>query len=452
MKRKIVSMVLCTCMILGMVGCSGKEYDSVRQEEQEQVQEEQKDEQKKTSQIEQENATIQKISGVQKTIELTETVPEPDFTIAYTQELPLNPVARFGWELLQETNNKQSESENILLSPMSAFISLQMTALGAEGKTKEEMTEVLHTGLNDYVHEFAVNLPEGAGCEIHMANSIWFKDTCEIEVKKEFLQWGKEAFGAQIFKAPFDDSTLQDINAWVKKNTDDKIENILDEISEDAVLYLINALSFDAEWEKIYNETEVWKDVFTKEDGTERLVSMLHSDENTYLENESVTGFVKYYKDRKYAFVALLPKEGKTVNECIDELSGERIAELIRQASNTKTEVTIPKFSVEYSVLLNEMLIEMGMTEAFHEEWADFDAMADSKGGNIFISRVLQKTFLSVDERGTLAGAATVTEMANKMALLHKKKVELTRPFIYMVVECEYNEPLFLGTMMDVGE
>ena len=325
MKRKLLIMLLCVNMAVGMIGCTGATTGEVKPLEEGKAQQ-------GVSETTQPNAPIQKLSGVKETTELTEAVAEPELIITYTQELPFHPVARFGWELLQETN-KQNEAENILLSPMSAFISLQMTALGAEGKTEEQMKDVLHTGLNHYVHEFAVNLPKEEGSKVHMANSIWFKDTNEVEVKKEFLQLGKEAFGAKIFKAPFDDFTLHDINAWVEENTDGKIENVLDEISEDAVLYLINALSFDAEWEKIYNETQVWKDIFTKENGTEQLVSMLHSDENTYLENESVTGFVKYYKGRKYAFVALLPKEGKTVAECIRELSGEKFVELMENAA-----------------------------------------------------------------------------------------------------------------------
>ena len=385
-----------------------------------------------------------------QTVDLTENVPKPEFEIGYTTELPLTPILRFGWEVLQESVKQTEQGENVLVSPLSAFTALQMAMIGADGETREQMEEVLRTPLNFYVVDCARGLPSGNGFTFNMANSIWYKDDGALMVKEPFLQFNIDAFDTDIFMAPFDEGTLRDINHWVSNKTDGKIENILNEIPEEAVVYLINALSFDAEWESVYKETEVWKDIFLKEDGTEQLVEMLHSEENSYLENESATGFVKYYKGKNYAFVALLPKEGMSVADYVQKLTGEEIAELLNSQQNTSVQVTMPKFSTEYSVELKDILAKMGMPDAFDMDKADFTLMAESQKGNIYINKVLQKTFLSVDERGTSAGAATVVEMANKMALLNRKEVILNRPFVYMVVECEYNEPLFIGTMMDV--
>jgi len=181
-------------------------------------------------------------------------------------------------------------------------------------------------------------------------------------------------------------------------------------------------------------------------------VPMLHAEESVYLEDENATGFLKYYKGQKYAFVALLPKEGTTVAEYVKTLTADDLNKLLENKLQTSVETTMPKFSAEYSFELNDMLQQMGMVDAFDEDHADFSKMATSDLGNIYISKVLQKTFLAVDEKGTKAGAATAVVMANKMAMLQKKVVNLNRPFVYLIIECENNEPLFMGTMMNVEE
>ena len=179
---------------------------------------------------------------------------------------------------------------------------------------------------------------------------------------------------------------------------------------------------------------------------------MMHSEENLYLEDERTTGFIKYYGDKQYAFVALLPKEGTTVAEYVENLTVEDLRALLNNKTNTAVDATIPKFSVDYGFTLNDSLKQMGMVDAFSDSDADFSKMATSDVGNIYISRVDQKCFIAVDEYGTKAGAATAVAMANKMAMVEKKVVNLNRPFVYMIVECNNYEPLFIGTMMDVEQ
>jgi len=361
------------------------------------------------------------------------------------------PISGFGVKLLQQTLESAEADENVLVSPLSVLLALYMTANGADGNTKAQMMDVLGDNLNEYFKAYQESLPQGEDYKLHIANGIWFRDEEFLEVQEEFLRTNQEYFGAGLYKAPFDDVTCKEINNWVKENTDGMIDSILDEISPDAVLYLINAVSFDAKWQKAYNEYSVQEDrTFTKEDGTKQKATLMYSEESTYLEDEKATGFIKYYKGREYAFAVLLPKEGVTVAEYVAWMKEEHLQELFAGAKKTVVNAALPKFETEYDILLNDVLISMGMPDAFCSS-ADFSNMATSERGDIFINRVLHKTFISVDELGTKAGAVTAVEMPDSCAPMEEVyNVYLDRPFVYMLIDCETNQPFFIGTMMDV--
>ena len=191
------------------------------------------------------------------------------------------------------------------------------------------------------------------------------------------------------------------------------------------------------------------------EDGTRQDVDMMHSEEYTYLEDDLATGFIKYYKDRKYAFVAMLPNEGVSVSQYVDSLTGEHLRELLNNPQDLTVFASIPKFETEYDIEMSEVLQEMGMTDAFDWQIADFSKLGtyNVDGMNICINRVLHKTFISVTEQGTRAGAATAVEMVAEGAaeIIEYKEVVLDRPFVYMLIDCETNLPFFIGTMMNVN-
>ncbi|MBR6506921.1 MAG: serpin family protein [Clostridia bacterium] len=347
------------------------------------------------------------------------------------------------------------DGENTLISPLSVLAALSMTANGAKGETLAEMEAVLGmpvNRLNGYMHSYMNSLPSGEKYKLSLANSIWFTDDSRFTVNEDFLQTNADYFGADIYRSPFDNSTLKDINLWVEQKTDGMIPEILDEIPEAAVMYLINALAFEAEWMEIYTKDSVSTNTFTTADGTSQQVEFMYSTESGYFEDENATGFIKYYKDRKYAFVALLPNEGITVTEYVNSLDGESLASMLADPINSKVKVSIPKFETEYDTEMSEILFEMGMKKAFNGFEADFSALGTSTAGNIFISRVLHKTFISVGEKGTKAGAATVVEMQDECApeFEETKKVYLDRPFVYMLIDCENSIPFFIGTLNEI--
>ncbi|MBR6473740.1 MAG: serpin family protein [Firmicutes bacterium] len=344
--------------------------------------------------------------------------------------------------------------KNTLISPFSVLSALAMTANGAGGDTLAEMEAVLGMSLdelNAYIKAYSDSLPVGEKYKLDPANSIWFNSRDSFSVNEDFIKKIAANYDADIFKADFDDATLKDINDWVKGKTDGMIPEILDQISPDAVMYLINALAFEAEWIEPYFEDQVHESEFTTEDGTKEKVDLMYSEENTYLESENATGVIKYYKEGKYAFAALLPKEGTTVEELVESLDGAKLQKILADRQNTTTYTAIPKFETEYGTEMSRVLMGMGMPLAFDPANADFSNLGTA-GENVFIGRVIHKTFISVAEQGTRAGAATIVEMLEGAALMEEepKEVILDRPFVYMLIDCETYTPFFIGTLMHV--
>lgn len=363
--------------------------------------------------------------------------------------------ADFGVRLFKTS---MEEGKNTLISPLSVLYALAMTANGADGETLAQMEQVLGMdvdNLNSYMLAHLDLLPESKDYKMSLANSIWFKDDPNFLVEQSFLQTNADYYGAGAYKAAFDEGTRNDINNWVKEHTDGMIPEIIDEIPDEAIMYLVNALAFDAKWEDEYEEHQIREGRFTMEDGTRQDVDMMHSEEYTYLEDEMATGFIKYYKDRKYAFVAMLPNEGVSVSQYVDSLTGEHLRELLNKPQDLTVFASIPKFETEYDIEMSEVLQEMGMTDAFDWQVADFSRLGtyNVDGMNICINRVLHKTFISVSEQGTRAGAATAVEMVAEgaMEIVEFKEVVLDRPFVYMLIDCETNLPFFIGTMMNVN-
>ena len=351
--------------------------------------------------------------------------------------------------------NSMTEGENTLVSPLSVLCALAMTANGAEGETLTQMEKTLGLDvdvLNRWLYTYMSSLPQEEWGKLGLANSIWFKQDEKFEVEQDFLQTNADYYGAGLYGAPFDDRTLKDINGWVEDHTDGMIPEILNELDPDAVMVLVNALAFDAEWQNIYTENQVREKIFTTENGEERKTELMHCSEYAYLEDELATGFIKYYEGRNYAFVALLPNEGVSVADYAASLTGEGLREMLLSVSQEKVFTAIPRFETETALELNDALKAMGMPKAFHDVSAEFYGIGNYAGESLYINRVCHKTFIKVDEKGTKAGAATAVEMTPQSAAPSQqepKEVILDRPFLYMLVDCKTNTPFFLGSMMD---
>lgn len=379
---------------------------------------------------------------------------------AYNMEDAQLAAMDFSVRLFQNAVNPPCEStkvadDNVLIAPTSVLAALAMTANGAKGDTLTQMEEVFGIAcepLRDYVKTYLNNLPNEEKYKLHMANSIWIKEDEDFTVNQEFVEINESFFDANVFEEEFDKKTLREMNGWVNKNTDGMIEEVLNEIPQDAVMYLINALAFEAEWEEIYKTTQIREGKFTLANGMVQDVEYMYSEENVYLEDEKAIGFVKYYKDQEYAFAALLPNEDVRISEYVEGLSGARLKELLDNSQEVQVNASIPKFDIEDDLLLNDILKVMGMTDVFDEKKADLSGIGTHADGNLYVDRVIHKTHMQVDEKGTKAGAATVVEVAKEcaMEMIEVKTVRLDRPFVYMIIDCETNQPIFMGTMQQV--
>ena len=358
----------------------------------------------------------------------------------------------FSVRLFQTVYQGDEEGNNVLLSPLSVIVALAMATNGAKGETLDQMEKVLGLTvdeLNDTFRVLLASLPQGEKYKLQLANSVWFTSDGRLTVNDEFLSTLKDSFRADTFRAPFDGSTLREINAWVKDKTDGMIPEILNEISPDMVMILVNALAFDAEWETLYKESQVRDGTFTREDGTPVAATFLSSTESRFLDDGKATGFIKPYAGGKYAFVALLPNEGISLSDYVAWLDGDALSKTLTDAKEITVFTSIPKFEVNYSIELRSTLNAMGMTAAFDAGCADFSGLGTSTEGNIFIDSVLHKTYLSLDERGTRAGAATAITYSDGSSLGEYRFVDLDRPFVYVLIETEGNTPLFVGVLND---
>ncbi len=369
------------------------------------------------------------------TVDLMENVTPVSVTVQEGSDSNSAAMADFAISLLQKSN----QNENCILSPYSIYTVLAMTANGADSQTLRQMEEVLGMSaaeLNVYLY----SLSQNCGAELQSANSIWLRNSEDFSAEEEFLQINADFYGADIFSADFDTDTLHELNAWIFEKTDGRIDSALERIDPNTMMYLINALTFESEWKTPYDEFSVREDVFHAENG-DIIAQMMSSEESVYLDDGKAIGFMKPYKNEQYSFVALLPNGD--IGEYISTLSADSLLNTVKNASENTVFATMPKLELTYSALLKDTLSAMGMPDAFTDS-ADFSRISNTE---LFISEVLHKTYLRVDELGTQAGASTVVVMDAKGFAIDAKTVVLDRPFVMGIYDNLSECFIFLGAV-----
>ena len=348
---------------------------------------------------------------------------------------------------------------NVLISPLSIQLALAMTANGAVGQTREEMETLLGgeiplETLNEYLKTYVASLTSGEDDTLKTANAIWFRDSENFTVKDTFLQTNADYYGAAAYKAPFDKTTLREINAWVNEKTDGMIPQVLDEMIDDPLMCLVNAILFDAEWRDPYEEKDTKKGTFTALNGETEEATMLHSTESRYLSSGKAVGFLKKFKGYRYTFAAILPNEGIAFEDYLAVFDGEELSALLESESGAVVYAAMPCFDYDTSLTMNDVLAELGMPTAFSSEAADFSELGRSTEGNLHISRVIHKTHVEIGPRGARAGAATVVEVTDTGVMIspeEPKRVTLDRPFLFLILDNETNTPLFVGALTSLS-
>lgn len=349
--------------------------------------------------------------------------------------------------------DRETGKQNHLVSPLSAMICLAMIANGAEGETLTQMETALGMdiqSLNKALYAYTSNLYTDDDCKVSIADSIWYRDSEGLKVKEAFLQTCADWYEAQQYKAPFDEQTRKDINNWVEKYTDGMIDKILDQpIPPSVMMYVINALVFDAKWQEKYESNDIKDRAFTSIDGTVAQLPTLHSEESTYLTVENGQGFAKPYKGEAYSFVGLLPDEGVDVYDFAASLDGTTWQAMWDGQTRETVHVRFPEFTYDSTMDLTPALTAMGMEDLFDPAAADLTGLGTCTDGNLFCSKVQQKTFIEVSRYGTKAAA--VTWGANEGAAAEPKWVYLDRPFVYAILDNATGLPLFIGVVTVLG-
>lgn len=364
----------------------------------------------------------------------------------------------FGLDLFGAVNQGSKTEENIFISPFSASMALGMTANGARTTTLEAMMNTLgFSGLTMYQmnssYRSLIDMLMGLDplTVFEIANSIWY-DRNRI-FRQEFLDTCATYFDATVRPLNFaDDATVDTINAWVEDKTHGKIDQIIEPpIGEDVVMYLINAIYFLGTWLQEFDPELTSTADFYLADGSKVTCDMMRrpGDEEKcefmYLANDFFQAVDLPYGDDWYSMTVFLPRYGLDVDSLVGELTKENWDAWTAAFEADSGTLYLPKFEVEYDILLNDALASLGMGIAFDPYGADFRGMRDE--GGLWINRVIHKTYVKVDEEGTEAAAVTAVEMVETS--VGSFVMNVNRPFVFAIREKHSGTILFIGKILN---
>jgi serpin B len=330
-----------------------------------------------------------------------------------------------------------------------------MTTGGSDGETEKAMLQTLRlkgisredfkTGNKKLITNL---LQKDREVELSIANSIWLKGS--IKFNNEFKSDTEEYFLADLFPL----TTATPINAWVKEKTNGKINDIIDRVSTDDIAYLVNAIYFKGSWAKKFDKKETKPETFYPYDGKEITVDMMRQKGRfNYLKTEMFEAVTIPYGDGKTSISLFLPNKDSNLDTLYTDLSYKSWKLWESEFRKHKGTVEMPKLEIEYKSRLNNSLSALGMEIAFSPVNADFSRMCKIESGlNVYISKVLHKTFLKIDEKGTEAAGATAVGMTLTSAGPDNIKafhLIFNRPYFLIIKDNSSGLPLFMGSVVD---
>ncbi|MDX2106866.1 MAG: serpin family protein [Candidatus Melainabacteria bacterium] len=344
--------------------------------------------------------------------------------------------------------------ENLLYSPYSVSSALTMTYTGANGETKEAMAQVLNLDskhdekTKQSARETIDSLQKlDNGTVLEIANTLFANKN--IVFSKPFLSDNEKYFYAGTNVTDFSSpDAVNEINDWVKNKTHNRISKILDRVSGDAILYLINAIYFKGSWQNQFKREETKKEKFHGADGKEIDAMMMSMNRNySYAENQDFQAIYLPYKDNRLGMFVFLPLKGKTLDDFekkLDLKTFEKNCSLLASRPGT---FKMPRFKIEDDMKLKDNLSKLGMEEAFDKTKADFTLMTNEQE-RVFINDVIHKTFMDVNEEGTEAAAVTAVEMCMTSARMEPQTpftMTCDRPFFVALQDMQTKKILFMG-------
>lgn len=353
----------------------------------------------------------------------------------------------FGLDLTKKIN--ETEDGNFTISPLSISLALAMTYNGAEGETKAAMEETMRlSGLTTneinqaYQSLVKALLKADDKVVLGIAQSIFYRD--DFNVLDEFVSINQTYYDAEVQALDFGQGNAKDImNGWIEDHTNKKIKNMISRVDPDHVMFLINAIYFNGDWQTKFKTDDTQKMNFHSEQkGNLQVEMMMKVDSVLFTENELFSAVELPYGKGNYNMVILVPLEGKQTSDIISELSTDNWNSWMeRLQPTTELEIWLPKFKNEYKIKLNDVLSSMGMEIAFNPN-ANFSGI--NGDGGIWIDYVQHNTFIDVNEAGTEAAAATVVAMIER-AMPLTPVFHADRSFVYAITEKETGAILFIG-------
>ena len=361
----------------------------------------------------------------------------------------------FACRLFRTINEQKDGNGSVIVSPISVSFLLGMLNAGADGQTRQQIIDVLGLGnsvleVNEYCKKMIDEAPRvDPSVTVRIANCIDVNSALGITLVPQFKTDMQNYYNAQIEALDFKkSSSLDKINNWCKKNTDGMIPSILDRLSPNAAMCLLNAIYFKATWTEKFDPKDTRDMDFTMPDGTTRQHKMMHRKALAdYDKNDLYEMLYLPYGSNGFGMYVLLPVEGKTVDDVIQSLSAEGVKHPLFDMVPHEVDILMPRFTTSNENVLNEVLSAMGMPRAFNPQLAEFPNMA--QGQDLFVSMMKQRAKIEVNEEGTKASAVTIAEMdvtAPPPQQYQQVDFHATRPFVYYIVETSTRSIFFMGT------
>lgn len=358
---------------------------------------------------------------------------------------------------LFKTTYESARGANVFVSPLSVSMALNMTLNGAAGETEKEMMEALRASdySIDQINEYSQSLREALlkvdpSTELTIANSIWYDKN--LPVKENFITVNKNSYDAEIKALDFLSSdAVTQINNWCAKQTNDKIKEIVEDIPGNAAMFLINAIYFKGIWVSQFDKDDTRKDDFYRADGQKLQVDMMRQLDYFNYSSDANCGYLELpYGNKAYSMVLMLPHEGKTTDDVVRQLNNDSW-QITNEMPGCKVNLRLPRFKTECKYEMQKNILPaMGMKVPFTPDMADFSGISDV---SLFISKVIHKTFVEVNEEGTEAAAVTSVEVEYTTSPVGITPIDyfVNKPFLFVIRENSTGAILFVGKMGEIN-
>lgn len=384
-------------------------------------------------------------------------IPRPKEQSVNSVARPVNPKliaanTQFGFKLFSEIL-KKNKQDNIFVSPSSVAIALSMTYNGAEGETKAAMAKALQLqGLTiEELNRANANLKASLekadpSVQLAIANSLWADR--DISFNPDFMQRNRTFYNAEVTTLSFaDPATPQRINSWVNQKTRGKINQIVDRVSPDQAMFLINAIYFKGQWTEKFEQQKTQERPFFLANGSQKRHPLMQQNgKYRYYETDQFQAVSLPYGKERLSFYVFLPKEKLNLSAFYKNLTAENWQTWMQSFSQREGSIQLPKFKLSYDVDLKDALSALGMATAFDASKADFSKLSSA---TTKIDQVKHKTFVEVNEEGTEAAAVTSVGIVATSVQIEQKPFEMivNRPFFCAIRDNQTGEILFMGAI-----